>query len=285
MLRILAWSVAVTLAIGCAAPAGGSGSPADEDCEEGDIAPWDVASPEDLLTLVQGVTNLRKVHYDMMFGLGEAEPSCPTWQGDDPGRGATGLGTWSGGCTTDQGATFEGSLSSAWTPYADGSQETAWSASTWVVAGGGAVERLELDGVWSATTLVDSDGEHLDREDHFEGSLHVSTEDGVHPLELAFPAGLSGSYDFDEDFYDNGDQLHVFHASLEGSCRGSAVVDFVMLELADGGACNFGGPGSFVEVAAGGRVARVDFAASENCLPCWPWTVDGVAQPDEICAP
>ncbi len=283
-LRFASWVLGI---VGCSAPvidpdddvtAEDDDSAPLESCPDG-VHPIDPTDGTEVLKTVIASSELRFVSESFHFGLTEADSGCPLRTGDAEEVEA-GSADWTGPCLTAAGVHFEGNLRRSW----DRSDPAAWTevaeASGWAVSGGAAFLLLELDGRWESTH---EPGPPERRSEQWTGVMSLAGEFRGSIAAVVFPWGFDGGYTWEGVWPDDaGRDVHHFAAEGRARCRADVVIDLQIVQTP--GVCANGLPdGGRGQLTTGGHDAILDLGGGAPCEGCWPWTLDGLLQPEPIC--
>ncbi len=276
---------ALLLLLGCPAPADPPGDDDDaaDDDDSGTTADDDDAGPDDDdaaddddpggppqgIDLTDGaevalrfaqVVELRFLLHGNEVGLLAGDGGCPT---------ATATG-WQGGCTTAAGFVFAGALSVE--TAADG---VLYTGDGWSVAGsGGPFARIALDGTAEA-----EEGE-ASVAYAYAGTFEAVTRDAVAAMR---DWTVTGTFTFAGAWPDGGPQEHDFAADVADP-DGRAWTAQLSLPVHEAEPCDVYDASAAAVLESGGVVASIDLAGDPDpCDYCWPWSLDGVPQPEPAC--
>lgn len=305
----IAWIAALGVLVACPGPSGADPDPADDDTiadddtGEGDddsagdddilrdpdcppdepLRAIDLAIGDEAILIGFAITEMRLLGEHLAFGLYEVAPDCPLWEGDHPSSEA-GMISWTGGCETADGTSYQGSLGQVWWREEVTSERTDLRTEStslgWTVRSEGEdFDDLAFSGTWSACeTLADVPG----RCDAADGFFKLSGSKRGYLDGSIFPFGLRGHYEWSGSWTVDGVLEHAFAADVVVACRGPLRAAIVVQQS---GGC----PGSVpdagsIRLEARGHVFEVDFASVHDCSNCWPWTLDGVPQEERVCS-
>jgi hypothetical protein len=207
------------------------------------------------------IIELRYLVHNNQLGLLAADDGCPITAGD----------AWTGGCTTADGYTFEGSLIASDLPGGG----THYVGDGWRVEGtGGPFHRIALDGTADVETTAKRAHYQID------GSMEAVSQPAVGALR---DWTVTGSYTF-EGIWPDGDvpQPHSFVASLRDPDGATWSADFLLLAV--DGPCATYAEGTYVVLTSGDATAELDLPGDPDpCDYCWPWSLYGEPQPAPAC--
>lgn len=259
----------------------GATTPAPDRCTPIDLTT--AAEVEELIRALTGGFGMPDATDDLISAYRYGDGVCPAWSGIDPAQyQVNGTTTYTGGCATSEYA-FTGTLavesaSDGWDP---GSYTWLAESGDWEVSGSGrySFEDLKLVGSLTRTSAWNGVSFVLD------GTMLAlrGSRDPASPLDASFPAGVTGTLSLSEG-YTNASLW--MEAALEVACRSelSVLFDWTTNANLDDGHTAVQFLGGVASLEAAGHEAALDLDFDQTPDGCVSWSLDGVPQPDSICA-
>ncbi len=258
------------------APADDDDSAPGDDDDSAEPA-FDLSDPAVVVERFFHTVELRFALHTHRLGSAAGDDLCPSVAGEDPE-------VLTGGCTSADGRTFEGTLERTTTTVEAGGLRTEYVGTGWRVAGAGAgFLSVGLDGTGTVETTGDDDAGVGDWQ--MDGTIEY---DPAGPTAGLLPPVVVGQHALHVEWGPESADRHVFTADLLVPDAGRYTADLQLdkldkLDKLDG-PCDAYAETSHARIEAAGRTAELLVASDpEPCDLCFPWVLDGVAQPEPAC--